>query len=83
MLNYCQRYYTLPNNVAQLDGSMESSSADAMQIWTLDEYKLFRTHAVKTPARIAFDILYWSGIREGEFACTDTPWLSTGSPVRC
>lgn len=66
MLNYGRRYYELPNNVAQLAGSMGSSSADAMQIWTLDEYKLFRTHVVKTPARIAFDILYWSGIREGE-----------------
>ena len=66
MLNYGRRYYGLPNNVAQLAGSMGSSSADAMQIWTLYEYKLFRTHVVKTPARIAFDILYWSGIREGE-----------------
>lgn len=66
MLNYGRRYYGLPNNAAQIAGSLGKSSADAMQIWTLDEIKQFITYVVKTPAEIAFDILYWAGIREGE-----------------
>jgi len=66
MLNYGCRYYGLPFNAAQKAGSMGKSSADAMQIWTLDDFKQFRSYEVKTPARIAFDILYWTGIREGE-----------------
>lgn len=76
MLNYGRRYYSLPNNVAQIAGSMGKSSADAMQIWTLDEFKQFITYVVKTPAKIAFDILYWTGIREGELlALTKSDFL--------
>jgi len=76
MLNYGRRYYNLPNNVAQIAGSMGKSSADAMQIWTLDEFKMFISYVVKTPAKIAFDILYWTGIREGELlALTKSDFL--------
>lgn len=66
MLNHARRYYSLANNAAQIAGSMGRSSADAMKIWTLDDFKQFKSYLVKPPAKVAFDILYWTGIREGE-----------------
>jgi len=66
MMNYACRYYNLPSNPCKAAGSMGKSSADAMQIWTLDDFKQFISYEVKTPARIAFTILFWTGIREGE-----------------
>lgn len=66
IMNYAQRYYGLTNNPCKTAGSMGKSSADAMQIWTLDDFKVFRSHLRKSAAIIAFDILYWTGIREGE-----------------
>lgn len=37
-----------------------------MEIWTLDQFEQFIGYADKSDARIAFDILFWTGIREGE-----------------
>lgn len=37
-----------------------------MQIWTLDQYEQFISYADKSGAKVAFDILFWTGIREGE-----------------
>lgn len=67
----------MPNNVAQIAGSMGKPSADAMKIWTLDDFKQFKSYLVKTPAKVAFDILYWTGIREGELlALTKADFLT-------
>lgn len=37
-----------------------------MQIWTVKEYKQFIKFVDKPASIVAFDILFWSGIREGE-----------------
>lgn len=66
IMNYAVRYYKLPYNPCTKAGSMGKSEADAMQIWTLDQFEQFIGYADKTGAKIAFDILFWSGIREGE-----------------
>ena len=66
VMNYAVRYYKLPDNPCVRAGSMGKGSADAMQIWTLDQFELFISAADKTDAKIAFDILFWTGIREGE-----------------
>ena len=66
IMNYAVRYYKLPDNPCVRAGSMGKGSADAMQIWTLDQFELFISAADKTDAKIAFDILFWTGIREGE-----------------
>lgn len=66
IMNYACRYYKLPYNPCQKAGSMGKGEADAMQIWTLDQYEQFISHADKSGARLAFNILFWTGIREGE-----------------
>jgi len=66
ILNYAVRYYRLPYNPCSKAGSMGKGRADAMQIWTLDQFESFIAQADKTGARVAFDILFWTGIREGE-----------------
>ena len=66
VMNYAVRYYKLPSNPCVKAGSMGKSNADTMQIWTLDQFERFISCADKSGARVAFDILFWTGIREGE-----------------
>lgn len=66
ILNFGCRYYKLPYNVCQKAGSMGKTDADSMQIWTLDQFEQFMGYNDKSAAKIAFDILFWTGIREGE-----------------
>ncbi|MDD2979587.1 MAG: tyrosine-type recombinase/integrase [Hespellia sp.] len=66
ILNFGCRYYKLPYNVCHKAGSMGKTDADTMQIWTLDQFEQFIGYVDKSAAKIAFDILFWTGIREGE-----------------
>ncbi|MDD3138391.1 MAG: tyrosine-type recombinase/integrase [Lachnospiraceae bacterium] len=66
ILNFGCRYYKLPYNVCQKAGSMGKMDADTMQIWTLDQFEQFIGYVDKSAAKIAFDVLFWTGIREGE-----------------
>ncbi|MBD5477856.1 MAG: site-specific integrase [Lachnospiraceae bacterium] len=66
VMNYAVRYYRLPYNPCTKAGSMGKGAAEAMQIWTLDQFETFIEQADKTGARVAFDLLFWTGIREGE-----------------
>ena len=78
ILNYAFRYYRLPVNPCARAGAMGKSDADSMEIWTLDEYQQFIGYSDKERATLAFDILYWSGIREGELlALTPGDFLPT------
>lgn len=66
LFNYAFQYYRLPVNPCHRVKFMGKGDANAMQIWTLDEYQLFIGYSDKERATVAFDILYWTGIREGE-----------------
>lgn len=66
IMNYACRYYKLPFNPCQKAGSMGKADADAMQIWTLEQFEQFIAYADKSGAKLAFNILFWTGIREGE-----------------
>lgn len=66
ILNYAVRFYRLPSNPCSAAGSMGSSSADEMDIWTLDEYEHWIAYEDKPATHLAFNILFWSGCREGE-----------------
>lgn len=66
ILNYAFRYYRLPVNPCSRAGAMGKSDAEAMSIWTLDQFQQFIGYSNKDRATVAFDILYWTGIREGE-----------------
>ena len=66
IMNYAVRYYKLPYNPCAKAGSMGKGDADTMKIWTLDQFEQFISVADKSDAKVAFDILFWTGIREGE-----------------
>ncbi len=66
ILNYAVKFYRLPQNPCLPAGYMGKNKANAMKIWTLDEYNRFISYEDKIYGKIAFDIFFWTGIREGE-----------------
>ncbi|MFA7637519.1 MAG: site-specific integrase, partial [Monoglobales bacterium] len=66
VFNYAVKYYGLSSNPCRQAGSMGKKDADSMQIWTLDEFNKFISFVTKPAAHLAFEILFWTGIRSGE-----------------
>lgn len=66
IMNYAVKYYNLPSNPCHVAGSIGRKKAGAMNIWTLDEYKKAVAYEEKPAAYVALEILFWTGIREGE-----------------
>lgn len=67
IFNHAVRYYELQSNPVIKAGPLGKSKADEMNFWTKEEFLLF-ADAVrdKEMSYMAFHILYWCGIREGE-----------------
>lgn len=67
VFNYAVKYCGLPKNPARDCGTMGSKHADTMQFWTLEEFDRFDKAAAEDPMSHAlFNLLFWSGMREGE-----------------
>lgn len=67
LFNYAVKYYDLRDNPCRKAGSIGKSKADEMEFWTKQEFKEFLPSMDKKPdARMAFLILYWTGMRIGE-----------------
>lgn len=67
LFNYAVRYYDLKDNPCRKAGSIGKSKADDMEFWTKQEFKQFLPSMDKKPeARMAFMLLYWTGIRIGD-----------------
>ena len=67
LFNYAVRYYDLKDNPCRKAGSIGKSKADDMEFWTKQEFKQFLPSMDKKPeARMAFMLLYWTGMRIGE-----------------
>ena len=67
ILNYAVRYYDLKANPCHKAGSMGKSRADKMPYWTVEEFKQFEEAIIdKHVAWMAFNILFWTGMRLGE-----------------
>lgn len=68
IFNHAIRYYGLSNNPLLRTGKIGSKkSLVEMQFWTRDEYLAFRRQVMDKPLSfLAFEVLYWTGIREGE-----------------
>mgnify|MGYP002519690502 FL=1 len=65
-MNYASRYYDFPNPCIKA-GHIGSSQTKKLNFWTLEEYERFISHFSKDPeAFTAFEILYWTGMRQGE-----------------
>jgi integrase len=66
IMNYAVRHYHLRSNPCRTAGSMGKSKAGKMLFWTHDQYNAFIATEKKSAYKLAFDILFYSGIREGE-----------------
>lgn len=67
MFNYAVKFYKLQSNPARLCGSMGKKNAEAMQIWTIAEFNEFiKSLENKPSSKVAFEILFWTGMRSGE-----------------
>ena len=67
IINYAKRFYNLNTNPCGKAGTIGKAKAEEMDYWTYDEYIAFREGVKdKSLSYICFEILYWTGMREGE-----------------
>jgi len=67
IFNHAVRYYNLKENPCKKAGSMGKKKNREMLFWTKDEYLKFADVMMDKPlSYYAFEMLYWTGIREGE-----------------
>lgn len=66
IMNYAVAHYSLGSNPCKAAGSMGRSKADEMNIWTQEEYEKFSGAIQKSSVKLAFDVLFYTGIRSGE-----------------
>ena len=67
MFNHAIRYYSLQINPAQRAGSMGKAESREMKFWTKEQYLKFAEAMMERPIYYyAFEVLYWTGVREGE-----------------
>ena len=67
IMNYAVRFYGLKENPVSKAGCIGSKEAEEMKFWTLDEYRKFAEAIMEDPlAYYCFEVLYWTGLREGE-----------------
>lgn len=66
IMNYAQRYYDFANPCSKA-GHIGGTKTKQLSFWTLEEYELFICQLSSDPeAFTAFEILYWTGMRQGE-----------------
>lgn len=67
IFNHAAKYYNLRENPCKKAGSMGKKKNREMLFWTKEEYLEFAEAMMDKPiSYYAFEMLYWTGIREGE-----------------
>lgn len=67
VFNHAVRFYDLHANPAAKAGNMGNEERKEMLFWTKEEYLKFSEEMMDKPVSYyAFQMLYWTGIREGE-----------------
>ena len=67
MFNHAIRFYGLQVNPATKVGNMGHEESKEKDFWTKEEYLKFSEAMMDKPlSYYAFEVLYWTGIREGE-----------------
>lgn len=67
IFNHAVRFYKLERNPANLVGTFHVQEIEETKIWTVEQYRKFSDAiADKTISYIAFEILFWCGLRVGE-----------------
>ena len=65
IMNYAVTHYNLASNPCRAAGSIGKSKAGRMNYWTQKQYELFSHNIQKSAIRLAFDILFYTGMRSG------------------
>ncbi len=66
IMNYAVKHYGLVQNPCRAAGSIGKSHAEEMNVWTRETFEHVISFEKKSAYRLAFNILFYSGIREGE-----------------
>ena len=67
IFNYAVQYYDLKDNPCRKAGSIGKSHAGEKEFWTKQEFKQFLVTVENKPeTKMAFLLLYWTGMRIGE-----------------
>lgn len=67
ILNYAVNMYGLKDNVARKAGTMGKEENKEMEFWTQEKFQKFLECVADKPiSYYAFEMLYWTGIREGD-----------------
>lgn len=67
VFNHAQRFYRLKENPLRKAGKNAKAASPEMKFWTKDKYLRFADAIADKPRSFAaFELLYWTGIREGE-----------------
>ncbi len=66
IMNYAAAHYRLTFNPCRAAGSIGKSKADEMHIWTQKQYEQFSYAIQKSSVKLAFDVLFYTGMRSGE-----------------
>lgn len=76
LMNYAVMHYGLPFNPCKAAGSIGKNKAGEMTIWTQAQYEQFSSIVQKPSMKLAFDVLFYTGMRSGELlALTPTDIL--------
>lgn len=66
IFNFAVRFYGLPVNPCLAAGFMGKKKAGRMDFWTLTEFGLAMDQVSNWSFRLAFNLVFWLGLREGE-----------------
>ena len=67
IFNYAMRYYNLQDNPCRKAGAIGKSKGEPKDFWMQEEFNAFlETVSDKPETRMAFLLLYWTGMRIGE-----------------
>lgn len=82
IFNFAVRYYNLNENPCHKAGSIGKKSAEEMQFWTRSEFEQFlQTVEDKPRSHMAFELLYYTGMRLGELLALTPADIDTDSGI--
>jgi len=65
--NYAIKFYNLKSNPCSIAGKVKvSKPVNEMKIWTLQDFNLFLSNIKNSEVKLAFEILFFTGMRIGE-----------------
>lgn len=81
VMNYAVKYYGLKQNPCHSAGSIGKSKADEMSVWSRDQFETFIQYEKRSVYHLAFNLLFYSGIREGELLALTPEDICMDEPI--